>query len=99
MIKIGFDSESIDCAEGPCGSNVSSSASEEHPVKNKKSAEKEKYDLKDWIRFNEEVVSCVFQKSRWQLKTASGVQDIADVVILTVGAIPEDPESIQSTMW
>ena len=26
-------------------------------------------------------------------------QDIADVVILTVGAIPEDPESIQSTMW
>ena len=38
MIKIGFDSESIDCAEGPCGSNVSSSASEEHPVKNKKNA-------------------------------------------------------------
>ena len=45
-MKIGFDSESIACAEGPCGSNVSSSASEEHPVKNKKSAEKEKYDLK-----------------------------------------------------
>ena len=41
MMKIGFDSESIDCAEGPCGSSVSSSASEEHPVKNKKNAKNE----------------------------------------------------------
>ena len=41
MIKIGFDSESIDCAEGPCGSSVSSSASEEHPVKNKRNAKNE----------------------------------------------------------
>jgi hypothetical protein len=39
MTKTGFDSESIDCAEGPCGSSVSSSASEAHPVKNKKNAE------------------------------------------------------------
>ena len=38
MIKIGFDSESIDRAEGPCGSRVSSSASEEHPARNKENA-------------------------------------------------------------
>ena len=48
---------------------------------------KEKYRLKDWIRFNEEVVSCVYQNSRWQLKTASGVQDIADVVIAATGVL------------
>jgi hypothetical protein len=41
MIKIGFDSESIDRAEGPCGSSVSSSASEAHPVKNITSAKNE----------------------------------------------------------
>ena len=28
---------------------------------------KEKYSLKDWIRFNEAVVSCVFQKNRWHI--------------------------------
>ena len=48
---------------------------------------KEKYGLEDWIRFNEEVVSCVYKNGRWQLKTVSGLQDTADVVIAATGVL------------
>ncbi len=47
----------------------------------------EKYGLRDWITFNEEVVSCVYDNGRWQLKTKSGIADTADVVIAATGVL------------
>ena len=57
-----------------------------------------KYDLKKWIRFNEEVVSCVFEAGKWHLKTANNVTDVADVVIAATGVLhhPRYPD-IQGT--
>ena len=48
---------------------------------------KEKYGLENWITFNEEVVSCIYQHGGWQLQTASGRQDSADAVIAATGVL------------
>lgn len=58
-----------------------------HEVQAYFEAVKEKYGLEDWIRFNEEVVSCVYRQGQWQLKTKSGIEDVADVVIAATGVL------------
>ena len=50
-------------------------------------AVKEKYRLTKWIRFNEEVESCVFDAGRWHLTTSRGTRDIADVIIAATGVL------------
>ncbi|MFC6981106.1 flavin-containing monooxygenase [Microbulbifer taiwanensis] len=52
------------------------------------------YKLADSIRFNEEIVSCVFEDGQWQLKSASGIEDRADFVIGATGVLhhPKFPQ-------
>ncbi|HEV3280955.1 MAG TPA: NAD(P)/FAD-dependent oxidoreductase [Acidimicrobiales bacterium] len=58
------------------------------------------------VRFGEEIVSCTFSDGRWQLSTASGAQDEADVVVAATGVLhhPRYPdiagmESFEGTMF
>ncbi len=52
------------------------------------------HDLDRFIRFGDEVVSCDWEGGRWQLCTASGHRDTADVVIAATGVLhhPKYPE-------
>ncbi|HXX90160.1 MAG TPA: NAD(P)/FAD-dependent oxidoreductase [Acidimicrobiales bacterium] len=53
-----------------------------------------RYDVVPSIRFGEEVTSCAFVDGRWQLRTATGLQDVADVVIAATGVLhhPKYPD-------
>ncbi len=46
-----------------------------------------KYQVLESIRFNEAVPSCVFRDGRWQIRTSSGREDVADVVIAATGVL------------
>ncbi len=54
----------------------------------------EKYGIDRVIRFGEEVTRCEFDGSQWQLETATGLRDTADVVISATGVLhhPRTPE-------
>lgn len=47
----------------------------------------EKYGISDMIRFNEEIISCVYSDGRWHLKMKSGLEDSADIVIAATGVL------------
>ncbi len=47
----------------------------------------EKYDVRPAIRFNEAVDVCEFIDGRWRLKTSTGRDDVADVVIAASGVL------------
>jgi cation diffusion facilitator CzcD-associated flavoprotein CzcO len=47
----------------------------------------ERHDVLSHVRFGEEVVSCVFDAGRWSIRTASGLEDHADVVIAATGVL------------
>ena len=47
----------------------------------------EKYDVLKYIRFNEEVPHCEFIDSRWQIRTSTGREDVADFVIAATGVL------------
>jgi cation diffusion facilitator CzcD-associated flavoprotein CzcO len=47
----------------------------------------ERYRIGELVRFNQEIVSCVFTDGRWQLMTKGGVSDSADVVIAATGVL------------
>lgn len=44
-----------------------------------------KYGVTDEVRFNEEIPECIFRDGGWHLKTSSGREDVADVVIAATG--------------
>jgi cation diffusion facilitator CzcD-associated flavoprotein CzcO len=46
-----------------------------------------KYKVLDDIRFNEAVPFCEFNDGRWNLRTSSGREDVADVVIAATGVL------------
>ncbi|MES2257464.1 MAG: NAD(P)/FAD-dependent oxidoreductase [Pseudomonadota bacterium] len=46
-----------------------------------------KYGIADMIRFNEEIVGCVYENGRWQLTMKSGLRDQADIVIAATGVL------------
>ena len=46
-----------------------------------------KYEILNSIRFNTEITRCVFEHGRWQLTTAQGEHDVADVVIAATGVL------------
>ena len=52
------------------------------------------HDLARHVRFGDEVVACRFVDGRWEIETASGHRDIADVVIAATGVLhhPNIPE-------
>jgi cation diffusion facilitator CzcD-associated flavoprotein CzcO len=47
----------------------------------------ERYRIDELVRFNQEIVSCVFTDGRWHLMTKGGVADSADVVIAATGVL------------
>ena len=47
----------------------------------------EKYDVRPAIRFNEAVDSCEFIDGRWRIKTSTGRDDVADIVIAASGVL------------
>lgn len=47
----------------------------------------DKYGVRDYIRFNEEVVRCEFSNGRWELEMKSGLRDRADFVIAATGVL------------
>ena len=47
----------------------------------------QKYQVIASIKFNTEITRCVFDNGRWQLTTAQGEQDVADVVIAATGVL------------
>ncbi|NNL84369.1 MAG: NAD(P)/FAD-dependent oxidoreductase, partial [Myxococcales bacterium] len=46
-----------------------------------------KYDIVEKIRFNEEVPYCEFVEGRWKIRTSTGREDEADVVIAASGVL------------
>jgi hypothetical protein len=52
------------------------------------------YDVNPYIRFNDEVTSCVFKNAKWHIATRSGLSDEVDVVIAATGVLhhPNYPE-------
>lgn len=46
-----------------------------------------KYEVLDYIRFNEGVPHCEFVDSRWQIRTSTGREDVADFVIAATGVL------------
>lgn len=46
-----------------------------------------KYDIHSHIRFNEAVPYCAYENGRWHLKTSTGREDFADVVIAATGVL------------
>ncbi len=46
-----------------------------------------KYDVVERIRFNEGVPSCEFRDGRWQIRTSTGREDVADVVVAATGVL------------
>jgi len=53
-----------------------------------------KYRVTETIRFGEEVASCEFTSGRWKIRTKSGREDEADIVIAATGVLhhPNIPE-------
>jgi cation diffusion facilitator CzcD-associated flavoprotein CzcO len=53
-----------------------------------------RYGVVERIRFGDEVVACTFTDGRWHLRTASGHEDTADVVIAATGVLhhPKYPD-------
>lgn len=47
----------------------------------------EKYDVLKYVRFNESVQHCEFIDSRWQIRTSTGREDVADFVIAATGVL------------
>ena len=47
----------------------------------------EKYDVRPAIRFNEAVDRCEFIDGRWRIKTSTGRDDVADIVIAASGVL------------
>ena len=47
----------------------------------------QKYNVHQFVEFNEAVPYCEFKDGRWQLETASGKKDQADVVIAATGVL------------
>lgn len=47
----------------------------------------DKYGITGLIRFNEEVSTCVYDGSRWQIETRRGTHDTADFVIAATGVL------------
>jgi cation diffusion facilitator CzcD-associated flavoprotein CzcO len=47
----------------------------------------QKYDVMPCIRFNESVPHCEFRDGRWHLRTGSGRDDVADVVVAATGVL------------
>jgi len=47
----------------------------------------EKYDVLPCIRFNEAVPYCAFENGRWQIRTSTGREDVADAVIAATGVL------------
>jgi cation diffusion facilitator CzcD-associated flavoprotein CzcO len=47
----------------------------------------ERYRIGALVRFNQEIVSCIFTDGRWQLTTKDGNSDSADVVIAATGVL------------
>jgi cation diffusion facilitator CzcD-associated flavoprotein CzcO len=54
----------------------------------------EEYDVGRDVRFGEEVVACTFRDGRWEIETAAGARDTADVVIAATGVLhhPKVPD-------
>ena len=46
-----------------------------------------KYGVTDEVRFSEEIPECIFRDGGWHLKTSSGREDVADVVIAATGVL------------
>jgi cation diffusion facilitator CzcD-associated flavoprotein CzcO len=46
-----------------------------------------KYGVDKFIRFNEEVVSCVYDSGKWHLRTKNGGEDTADFLIGATGVL------------
>ena len=47
----------------------------------------EKYDVVRHIRFNEAVPYCEFQDGQWHIRTSTGREDVADIVIAATGVL------------
>ena len=47
----------------------------------------DKYGVTPFIRFGEEVTRCEYDGEKWQLETASGVKDEADIVLSATGVL------------
>lgn len=47
----------------------------------------DRFGLREHIRTHSEIVSCRYVGGRWQLKTADGREDVADVVIAATGVL------------
>lgn len=47
----------------------------------------DKYGLRDFIAFNQELVSAQFQEGRWHLEFSSGLRDVVDFVIAATGVL------------
>jgi cation diffusion facilitator CzcD-associated flavoprotein CzcO len=47
----------------------------------------ERYKINEMVRYNQEIVSCVFADGCWRLRTKSGLDDAADVVIAATGVL------------
>jgi cation diffusion facilitator CzcD-associated flavoprotein CzcO len=46
-----------------------------------------KYNVQDYVRFNEAVPVCEFTDGRWQIETSTGRKDEADIVIAATGVL------------
>ncbi len=46
-----------------------------------------KYQVMEYIRFNEAVPTCEFIDGRWHIRTSTGREDVADVVIAATGVL------------
>lgn len=53
-----------------------------------------KYGLDDYLNFNKEVISCEYGDGKWQVKTACGLEDTADIVVAATGVLhhPKVPD-------
>lgn len=46
-----------------------------------------KYNVQDFVRFNESVPVCEFENGRWRIETSQGRHDEADIVIAATGVL------------
>jgi len=47
----------------------------------------DEFNIRELIRFNQEVIRCEYIDGRWQIETKAGVRDQADVVIAATGVL------------
>lgn len=54
----------------------------------------DKYDVVGTIRFGEEIQHCQFRDGRWRIRTSTGKDDVADVIIAATGVLhhPKFPD-------